>query len=141
MFLARKFAPEVGSKALDPWGVPLLPSAHWEQLPELARDVFSNIQVLLATRRGFGHVLPSFGLSPSDGLTSRELHVEQLSSQLPETLALYERRFTPSDIAFDVDERGEMYAIVSGSIVSINGQFQFRFGVANKRITRLDFKP
>lgn len=140
VFLARKFSPKAGSKAGEPWGVPLLPSARWEDLPELAKDVFSNIQVLLTTRRGFGHIFPGFGLSPSDGLTSREIHVEQISKELPETLARYERRFTPSDIAFDVDERGEMYATVSGTIGAIKGEFQFRFGVANKRVVRIDFK-
>lgn len=141
MFLVRKFAPNPADMK-TPWPPSrVLPKAAWKDLPDAALDVFSNIQVLLGTRRNFSHVFPNFGLSPSDGLTSAEVHVAQLSRELPETLGAYERRFQMSSLEFDVGDDGVMYAAVCGTITKIPGTFTFRFFVVAKKIFSIEFEP
>lgn len=142
MFLERKFTRRRAHGQSDgPSVCPVLPDADWSSLPELVYDVICNIQLLLASRRGYAHVLSDYGLSPSHGEHGQEAQLERLQAELPLTLARYERRFLLQKIAFDVDEEDAGAIKVSGHLPAAAGSLTFRFGVTSRKIVALEFSP
>ena len=109
MFLERKFLTEIDrSTALD-----LLPPRA--QLPDAIDDVVRNVDHVLATERGIGHVLPDFGLSRS-GQWSVEGVLIQAAAELRETLPRYEARLTIDNLETDLDDDGRPLVVVTGRI-------------------------
>jgi len=142
MFLERKFSRRrAQSPSEGPSVCPVLPNADWSALPELVYDVICNIQLLLASRRKYSHVLSDFGLSPSHGEQGQEAQLERLQSELPLTLARYERRFLLDKIAFEVDDAGAGLIKVSGELPAAAGTLTFRFGITSRKIIALEFGP
>lgn len=141
MFLERKFSQRSGvSEINDPPLSPVLPHADWSSFPELVYDVLSNIQLLLKARRGYDHILPDYGLSPSEGRFGHEGLIERLSVELPQTLRRYEPRFTLLET--DVEETdGKRFMRATGTIRGLAGRFSFRFGILSRKVDSLDFEP
>jgi predicted component of type VI protein secretion system len=142
MFLERKFSrhnPDAPRK--DPPLCPVLPDADWSRLPEVVYDVVCNLQLLLASRRGYSHVLPDFGLSPSNGQHGMEARVETLQAELPAMLARYEPRFRLQEADVDVDDAGSSNMKVSGELLSPPGAFSFRFGIISRKILSFEYEP
>lgn len=98
MFLRRKFP-------LDPAAAP--PEAA--RLPDRVRDVVANLSLLLATKRGVGHVLPDFGFSRS-GHWSVEGTITEYSAELRENVARYEPRLHLLEVDGELgdDDRPEL---------------------------------
>jgi hypothetical protein len=142
MFLERKFSIELaGRQRFEPPVCPGLERIDRSTLPELVCDVVCNLQLLLAARRGYDHVLGDFGLSTSDGQSGQEARVERLQSEVPETFARYERRFALLQLDFDVDDAGDAFMKASGRIAAARGNLVFRFGTVNRKIIELRFQP
>jgi phage baseplate assembly protein W len=108
MFLERKFLTEIDR------GTPLDPPPR-AQLPEPIDDVIHNVEHVLATERGIGHVLPDFGLSRS-GQWSVEGVLIQAAAELRETLPRYEARLTIDNLETDLDDDGRPLVVVTGRI-------------------------
>ena len=108
MFLERKFmtASERGA-AVDASSRPALPAS--------IDDVVRNLERLLATERGIGHVLPDFGLSRS-GQWSTEGVLAHATAELRETLPRYEARLAIDDLETDVDDDGRPLVLVHGRV-------------------------
>jgi hypothetical protein len=140
MFLERKFSRRgAHGESRGPSVCPGLPQADWSTLPELVYDVVCNIQLLLASRRRYSHVLSDFGLSPSHGEHGQDAQLERLQAELPATLARYERRFVLEEVAFEVDDAGAGAVKVSGQIPAAAGGLTFRFGLTSRKIVSLEF--
>lgn len=108
MFLERKFlTPTERSAAVDP--------GARTSLPEPVQDVVRNIERVLATERGIGHVLPDFGLSRS-GQWSVEGVLAHATAELRETLPRYEARLAIDELETDVDDDGRPLVLVLGRI-------------------------
>jgi phage baseplate assembly protein W len=97
MFLERKFLPAPGA------------------LPDAIAAVVQNLERILTTERGVGHVLPDFGLSQS-GQWSQQGVIVHYSAKLRENLARYERRFELVDIDAERDDDGRLVLVVEGRI-------------------------
>lgn len=142
MFLERKFSVELGARLrFDPALCPSLERLDRSALPELVYDVVCNLQLLLAARRGYDHVLGDFGLSASDGAAGREARVEKLQEEVPETFGRYERRFQLARLDFDVDDTGDTFMKATGRIDGACGTLVFRFGIVSRSIVDLAFRP
>lgn len=142
MFLERKFSRKLtGRLRFEPALCPSLDGLDRSALPELVYDVLCNLQLLLSARRGYDHVLGDFGLSASEGGAGREARVEKLQAEVPETFARYERRFALLRLDFDVDATGETFMKATGRIEQASGGLVFRFGIDNRRIVDLAFRP
>jgi predicted component of type VI protein secretion system len=142
MFLERKFSrPRPDAPHKDPPLCPALPAADWSRLPELVYDVVCNLQLLLASRRGYSHVLPDFGLSASNGQHGIEARVEVLQAQLPAMLARYEPRFRLDEVDVEVDDAGAPQMKVSGELLLAPGAFTFRFGIISRKLLSFDYEP
>lgn len=142
MFLERKFSrhdPE--SRRVEPSLCPALPHADWSRLPEVVYDVLSNLQILLSARRNYSHVFADFGLSPSDGQHGLEARIEVLQSELPQTLARYERRFRLDEVDVDVDDAGTPHMLLRGVLLTQPGSLALRFGVIDRRILSFEYGP
>jgi predicted component of type VI protein secretion system len=103
--------------------------------------VICNLQLLLASRRGYSHLLPDFGLSASNGQHGLEARVEVLQAELPALLARYEPRFRLDAIDVDVDDAGAPNLQVSGELVSAPGALTFRFGIISRKILAFEYQP
>jgi phage baseplate assembly protein W len=108
MFLERKFLTEIDRDTA-------LAAPPRARLPEPIDDVLHNIERLLATERGIGHVLPDFGLSRS-GAWSTEGVLAHAAAELRETLPRYEARLTLDDVETDLDDDGRPLVVVTGRI-------------------------
>jgi len=84
-------------------------------LPAPIDDVVRNLERLLATERGIGHVLPDFGLSRS-GQWSAEGVLAHATAELRETLPRYEVRLAIDDLETDVDGDGRPLVLVLGRV-------------------------
>jgi hypothetical protein len=141
MFLERKFSSTLGGRQrFEPPVCPGLQGIDRTELPELVYDVVCNLQLLLAARRHYDHVLPDFGLSTSDGQTGLEARVERLQREVPETFARYERRFGLQQLDFDVDDAGDAFMKVTGRVPAARATLVFRFGVVNRKIIELRYQ-
>jgi len=141
MFLERKFSRKYARLRFEPPLSPSLDALDRSALPELVYDVVCNLQLLLAARRGYDHTLMDFGLSASEGGSGREARVERLKLEVPETFARYERRFSLSRLDFDVDEAGETSLVATGRVDAAKGALVFRFGINDRKIAKLEFRP
>ncbi|HTV23320.1 MAG TPA: GPW/gp25 family protein [Polyangiaceae bacterium] len=142
MFLERKFSRrDPDTSRSDPPLCPAAPAADWSRLPPLVYDVICNLQLLLGARRGYSHVLPDFGLSPSNGEHGIEARVEALQSELPGMLSRYEPRFRLGEIDVDVDEGGAPQLKVSGDLPSGPGALTFHFGIISRKILSFAYEP
>jgi gene 25-like lysozyme len=141
MFLERKFSIALGGRqTFEPPVCPGLQGIDRTALPELVYDVVCNLQLLLAARRHYDHVLPDFGLSTSDGQSGQEARVERLQREVPETFARYERRFALLQLDFDVDDAGDAFMKVTGRVPAAQATLVFRFGVVNRKIVELSYQ-
>ena len=118
-----------------------MPDADWSRLPPLVYDVIGNLQLLLGARRGYSHVLPDFGLSPSNGEHGIEARVEVLQAELPGMLARYEPRFRLDEIDVDVDAVGAPEMKVSGELPDGPGALTFHFGIISRKILSFAYEP
>jgi phage baseplate assembly protein W len=109
MFLERKFMSSDERRALLAEAGPLA------GLPERTRDIVHNLERLLATERGIGHVLPDYGLSRS-GQWSVEGVIAHATAELRETLPRYDARFALDDIESELDDNGRPLLLVIGRI-------------------------
>ena len=142
MFLERKFSRTLeGRLRCEPALCPSLDALDRSLLPELVYDVVCNLQLLLAARRGYDHVLGDFGLSAAEGGAGHEERVERMQREVPETFARYERRFQLGRLDFDVDADGQTTMKATGRIALCQGTLVFRFGIISRSIIELQFRP
>jgi predicted component of type VI protein secretion system len=142
MFLERKFSRKLGARlSFEPPQCQGLEHIDRSALPELVYDIVCNLQLLLAARRRYDHVLADFGLGTSDGQSGQETRVERLQQEVPETFARYERRFGVLQLDFDVADAGDAFMEVSGRVEAARGTLVFRFGVVSRKIVELTFQP
>jgi predicted component of type VI protein secretion system len=109
MFLERKFMTPTERHAL------LEQAGALARLPERVQDVVRNLERLLATERGIGHVLPDYGLSHS-GHWSVEGVIAHATAELRETLPRYEARLALDDIEAELDDDGRPLLLMIGRI-------------------------
>jgi phage baseplate assembly protein W len=114
MFLERKFLTPTERSAANAPGA-ANDADRPSGLPEPLGDVVRNIERVLATERGIGHVLPDFGLSRS-GQGSVEGVLAHATAELRETLPRYEARFAIDELETDVDDDGRPFVHVLGRI-------------------------
>lgn len=142
MFLERKFSSKCSEHGtLKPPLCPVLPRAEWSALPDVVYDVICNIQILLKARRGYDHIFPDFGLTPSEGHFGNEAMIERAQVEFPQTLARYEPRFVLEATDTETDDDGTHFLRASGTIRCVSGRFAFRFGLLNRKIDSLEFVP
>lgn len=111
MFLERKFM-SPGERADL--------STSLATLPDRLQDVLRNLDRLLASERGVGHLLPDFGFSRS-GHWSAEGVIAHFSRELRENLPRYERRFEVVEIEAELDDDGQPELVVLGRADGVDG--------------------
>jgi hypothetical protein len=142
MFLERKFSGHHPDRTRKhPALCPQLPAADWSRLPEPVYDVICNLQLLLASRRGYSHTLPDFGLSASNGQHGLEARVEALQAELPAMMARYEPRFRLAELAVDVDDAGSPSMKLTGTLPTAPGALTFRLGIITRKILSFEYEP
>jgi len=109
MFFERKFLSPAERHAI------LVETGPLAGLPERIHDVARNLERLLASERGVGHVLPDYGLSQS-GQWSLDGVIAHATAELRETIARYEARLAVLDIESELDDDGRPLLIVLGRI-------------------------
>jgi phage baseplate assembly protein W len=107
MFLERKFSPPCPVVSAD---LPARPT-----LPAVVVEVVANLERILATERGIGHLLPDFGMSQS-GQWSHQGVAAHYGAELRQNLARYERRIEVLDIEAEPDDDGRLVLIIEGHI-------------------------
>jgi phage baseplate assembly protein W len=108
MFLERKFAPPYPAAPLDD-------DVRAPALPAALVEVIANLERILATERGIGHVLPDFGMSQS-GHWSHQGAAAHYGAELRQNLARYERRITVLDIDAEQDDDGRLRLVIDGHV-------------------------
>lgn len=109
MFLERKFMTEAERRERR------LALGKLAALPDPIREVIENLDRLLSTERGVGHVLPGFGLSRSGEWSAQGL-IAHSTRELQETLPRFERRLAVAEIDADVDGDGHPALYVVGHV-------------------------
>lgn len=125
VFLTRKFAQPHDA-----------PSGQWRGLPERVRDVVENLDLLLDTKRGVGHVFPDFGFSQS-GQWSAEGLITHYTSELRENVARYEPRLEILEIDGEVNDEGWPELIVEARIREAEGTWRIVIDLVRHQISRV----
>jgi predicted component of type VI protein secretion system len=131
MFLRRKF-PDADGRAPPPG------EAHAAgDLPARVRDVVANLDVLLGTRRGVGHVLPDFGFTQSGNWNAEGL-ITQYTTELRENVARYEPRLTILDVDGEPGEDGRPELVVEARITGAAGEWVIAIDLAASCVVRVE---
>jgi hypothetical protein len=125
MFLARKFPDRAAPT-----------SAAVAGLPERVREVVANLELLLGTRRGVGHVLPDFGFSQS-GHWSAEGLVTHYTAELRENVARYERRLELLDVDGDLGDDGRPELVIDARVAGAEGVWRIVLDLGTGRVARV----
>jgi phage baseplate assembly protein W len=130
MFLRRKF-PHADERAARP------AVAVAADLPARVRDVVTNLDTLLGTKRGIGHVLPDFGFTQSGNWNAEGL-ITQYTAELRENVARYEPRITILDMDGEPGEDGRPELVVEARISGVEGDWVIVVDLAGSRIARVE---
>lgn len=90
-----------------------------------AREIAQSLQLIVATRRGVGHVLPDFGIGDC-GQASPAGLLAHYVSQLRENLARYEPRITVVDIDGDVSDDGRPIITLTARLPGASAPVAYR---------------
>lgn len=133
MFLQRKFLKphDRPSGPRDDTAVPR------RRLPERVIAVMHNLDLLLATKRGIGHVLPDFGFSQS-GHWSAEGLITHYSTELRENVARYEPRLRLLEMDGEINDDGKPELVVEAEIDGAEGTWRVVLDLVGARVARVE---
>jgi phage baseplate assembly protein W len=134
MFLQRKFAKPHDR---DRSGDDLRGAPARRRLPDRVIEVVHNLDQLLATKRGIGHVLPDFGFSQS-GHWSPEGLITHYSDELRENVARYEPRLTLLELDGEIGANGQPELLVEAAISGVPGTFRIVLDLVGSRVARVE---
>jgi predicted component of type VI protein secretion system len=130
MFLERKF------RRRDAHHKVAQPGREAARLPGRVLEVVHNLELLLATKRGVGHVLPDFGFSQS-GHWSAEGLFTHYSRELRENVARYEPRLTLLEIDGELGDDGRPELVVEAEVAGVEGVFRIVIDLVRACIARV----
>jgi hypothetical protein len=126
MFLRRKFPDRAAPPSTAPSG-----------LPARVQEVVANLQLLLGTKRGIGHVLPDFGFSQSGHWSSEGL-ITHYTSELRENVARYQPGLELLDLEGELGENGRPELVVEARIDGAEGIWKIVLDLGTGRIARVE---
>src|SRR3954463_5872500 len=115
MFLQRKFM-----KPHDGPSGPREELSPRRALPARVIEAMHNLDLLLGTKRGVGHVLPDFGFSQS-GHWSAEGLITHYTDELRENVARYEPRLELLEVDGDMNDDGRPELIIEARVAGAAG--------------------
>jgi hypothetical protein len=131
MFLQRKFC-----KPHDRPSGPRDEITPVHRPPERVVEVMHNLDLLLGTKRGVGHVLPDFGFSQS-GHWSTEGLITHYSLELRENVARYEPRLTILEMDGEINDDGKPELVVEAEIAGADGVWRIIVDLIRARVARV----
>jgi hypothetical protein len=126
MFLRRKFPDRAATPPAAPAG-----------LPARVQEVVANLELLLGTKRGIGHVLPDFGFSQSGHWSSEGL-ITHYTAELRENVARYEPRLELLDLEGELGDDGRPELVVEARIDGAEGVWKIVLDLGTARIARVE---
>jgi phage baseplate assembly protein W len=131
MFLQRKFM-----KPHDGPSGPREELSPRRALPARVIEVMHNVEVLLATKRGVGHVLPDFGFSQS-GHWSAEGLITHTSAELRENVVRYEPRLRLLEVDGEINDDGKPELVIDAEIEGVPGVWRVVVDLVRVRVARV----
>jgi predicted component of type VI protein secretion system len=122
MFLRRKF-PDPTRAATGP--------------RDLVQEVVANLDLLLGTKRGIGHVLPDFGFSQSGHWSSEGL-IAHYTAELRENVSRYEPRLHLLEVDGEMGEDGRPELVIEASVDGAEGVWKIVLDLGLGRVARVE---
>lgn len=104
---------------------------------DVVREVVANLDLLLSTKRGVGHLLPDFGFSQSGHWTHEGL-ITHVTAELRQNVAAYEPRLQLLDVDGELSPEGRPELVLEARITGAEGVWTIVIDLGTSRVARVN---